>query len=259
MENGIPILDMRDVSLVIDTKTILKDISFSVRQGENWAVIGKNGAGKSFLLRMIAAQHFPTAGTIDLLGKRFGEYDLWKLKTHIGFVSDLLQKNYHGGDPGEEVVLSGYFSSIGLYDRVTAGMRRKAKALLAFLGIEDLAERPFDRMSHGEQRKTLLARAMVLDPALLILDEPCTGLDLATREEFLDALSRLARTKTAVILVTHHLEEIIPEIDRLLCLKDGMIAFQGPTRKLMTPGNLTRLFDHPVTLEIKNKRYYAAG
>ena len=255
-DNTIPVLALDRVSLVRNGKPILREVTFTVAPGEHWAVVGKNGAGKSFLLRMIAGEHFPTTGAIDVLGKRFGEYDLWKLKVHIGVVSDQLQARYHPDEPGEDIVLSGFFSSIGLYDRVTETMRRKAADLLARVGVAHLRERRFDEMSHGEQRRLLIARALVLDPALLILDEPCTGLDIASREEFLSGLSAVAGTGVSILLVTHHLEEIIPEIGNVLFLKEGRVTASGPKERLFDAAHLTRLFDHPVSVTRSHGRYF---
>jgi iron complex transport system ATP-binding protein len=253
-----PILSLSHVTLIRDGKRILDDVSFIVRRGEHWAVIGKNGAGKSFLLRIIGAQEFPTAGTVDVLGKRFGEYDLWKLKVHIGFVSDQLQARYHPDESGVDIVLSGFFSSVGLYDSVTGSMRTKAQRLLDRLGIRHLAGRRYDELSHGEQRKLLIARALVLDPALLVLDEPCTGLDLSTREDFLRTLSAIAaQGNVSVIIVTHHLEEIVPEINRVLCLKDGRAVAAGEKAGLLTRARLEGLFDQSLTLSKRNGRYWA--
>jgi iron complex transport system ATP-binding protein len=251
-----PILTLDRVSLVRDGRRILHDVSFTVRPGEHWAVIGKNGAGKSFLLRMICGEHFPTTGTIEVLGKRFGEYDLWKLKVHIGVVSDQLQARYHPDERGEDIVLSGFFASIGLYDRVTQSMREKAAGLLEHLAIRHLRHRRFDQMSHGEQRRLLIARALVLDPALLILDEPCTGLDIASREEFLKALSAVTRSGVSLLLVTHHLEEIIPEINHVLFLKDGRVAGRGLKDDLLTVSLLRELFDHPVSVTRSHGRFF---
>lgn len=251
------ILSLSHVTLVRDGKRILSDVSFTVRRGEHWAVIGKNGAGKSFLLRMIGAQQFPTSGAIEVLGKRFGEYDLWKLKPHIGFLSDLLQAGYRPGERGEDIVLSGFFSSIGLYDRVNRSMRRAARVLLERIGIRHLADRRFDEMSHGEQRTLLITRALVFEPALLVLDEPCTGLDLATREDFLSTLSRVAvRGGASIVFVTHHLEEIIPECTHVLLLKGGRVAAAGDKARLMTVKNLSSLFDCPVSVAKRGSRYW---
>ncbi len=245
------------ITLVREGRRILSDVSFTVRRGEHWAVIGPNGAGKSFLLRMIGAQQFPTSGTIEVLGRRFGEYDLWKLKTHIGFLSDLLQAGYRPHERGEDIVLSGFFSSIGLYDRVTRSRRGAARDLLDRLGIRHLADRRFNEMSHGEQRKLLIARALVLDPALLVLDEPGTGLDIATREDFLETLSTVAaRGGASIVLVTHHLEEIVPEFNRVLFLKSGRVAAAGDKGRLMTARNLSSLFDRPVSVAKRDGRYW---
>jgi iron complex transport system ATP-binding protein len=249
------ILALDRVTLIRDGKKILDDVSFRVRPGEHWAVLGANGAGKSFLLRLLGGEHFPTSGTIDVLGRRFGEVDLWELKVRLGFVSDLLQARYRPQSRGEDIVLSGFFASNGLYDRVTPLMKKKACVWSDRLGIRHLFPRRFDELSHGEQRKLLIARALVLDPAILILDEPCTGLDLAAREDFLSALSAVARSGVSLLIVTHHLEEIIPEVNRVLLLRQGRVTGAGPKKDLLTASRLGRLFDHPVSLRIVSGRY----
>jgi len=249
------ILELEGVSLKKNGQLILADLDWKVEGGQHWAILGPNGAGKSFLLRLLSAQYFPTTGTISILGKRLGTYDVWKLKTHIGFVSDLLQKNYHENHCGEEVVLSGFFSSIGLYDTVTPAMESRGAELINLLGLKELAPKPFGRMSHGQQRRFLLARAMVLEPELLVLDEPCSGLDPQAREIFLNSLARLA-THTTLIFVTHNPEEIIPAIKNVLFLKQGRIFAQGTKAELLTSGRLSQLFDHNLEVFTQDERYY---
>lgn len=232
---------MKDVSIYVDEKNILKEINWEMKSGENWAVLGKNGAGKTTFLRLISGDCRPAYG-----GKirRFGRKDsvsIWDIRKKIGYVSPELQAEYDEGMTGEEVVVSGFFSSIGLYSRVTAGQRRLSSDLMRLLGIEKLRSRRTDMMSYGEFRKVLIARALVKEPALLLLDEPFSGLDSSSKKDIAGFLGRISEGSTGLIVVTHHLDEIIPSVSHVMVLEKGRIAAQGRREEVMKKDILSKL------------------
>jgi len=250
------IINLENVSLIRDGNYILKNISWQVKKNEQWAVIGRNGAGKSFLLRILSANLFPSHGSVKVLGKEFGKVNMWYLRRQIGVVSDLLQQDYYQTISVRKVIYSGFFSSIGLYKEVSQAQKQKTEELLYYLGINNLEERIFGKCSHGEQRRILIARALVFDPHLLVLDEPCTGLDVASREEFLKTLQKLLIKDLTIIFVTHHIEEIFPAINRVLFLIRGKVFLKGQKTALMTKANLKRVLECDLNVIKRNGRYF---
>ncbi|MFH1981679.1 MAG: ATP-binding cassette domain-containing protein [Pseudomonadota bacterium] len=208
-----PLIDMRRVTVAYGAQVILKQVDWRVMPGENWAVAGPNGAGKSTLLSLVTADNPQAyANDIRLFGRRRGSGEsIWVIKARMGHVSSAVQIGYRTGITAENVVVSGFFDSIGLFRQATAAQRQTAQLWMTRLGIGHLAARPFDQLSHGEQRMVLLTRAIVKDPSLLILDEPCQGLDPQNRLRVLDLVERIgSRTAATVIFVTHYPEEIMP-------------------------------------------------
>lgn len=250
------IISLDKVTVIKKRKTVLDNISWDVKKGESWAVVGKNGAGKSFLLRLIALNHYPSSGRVSVFGRQIGEVNIWDLKNRIGFVSDLLQEEYSVNITVNEVVYSGFFSSIGLYYPVDENIVNKTEKILELLRIEHIKLKKFKQLSHGEQRKVLIARALVSNPQLLILDEPCTGLDIPGREEFLKTLQKLLNLNINIIFVTHHIEEIIPEINNVMLLKNGKILHLGTKQKVLNKENLNSTFDHNFEVIERNNRYW---
>lgn len=250
------LIELENVSVIKDGKHILRDINWSITPNENWAVIGKNGSGKSFLLRLLSANLQPSKGIIKVFEKQFGKVSLWDLKKKIGLVSDLLQSQYPNENKVIDVVYSGYFSSIGVYDPIDSRMKKSADKILKFLGISHLKGRRFSELSHGEQRKALIARSLVFNPRLLVLDEPCTGLDIPAREEFLKAIQKLAEHGHNIIFVTHHIEEVMPLINHVLFIKNGQIFNKGPKEKMMKEDILKNVLGYDFKLIKKGGRYW---
>ncbi len=227
------IIKMRKVSVYMDDKNILRGIDWEMKAGENWALLGKNGAGKSTFLRLISGDRRPASGgEIRRFGER-GRQSIWDLRKKIGYISPELQAEYDENMTGEEVVVSGFFSSIGLYRRVTERQRRLSRELMQFLGIEKLGPRPVDSMSYGEFRKVLITRALVKDPVLLLLDEPFSGLDSSSKKDFEQFLDKISQDKVRVILVTHRRDEIISSISHVMVLDHGEIAAQGRKEEIL--------------------------
>lgn len=244
------ILSFEGVSLRKNGQTLLQDIDWHIQPGEDWGILGLNGAGKSLLLQMIAGNLWPSTGKLMVLGEVFGQTNLPDLTRRIGWVAAALQNKFYPQDLAEEIVLSGKFASIGLWQSYQASELTAAKDLLAALGGSELIGKPYAVLSQGEKQLVLIARALLPQPELLILDEPCTGLDLFAREEL---LQRIARIKThpdapTVLFVTHHTEELLPFVNRLLMLRQGRIYQQGLPQDLLTAPNLTEFYQKPIRL-----------
>jgi len=217
------------VGYQIDGLPILKDISWTVVRGERWTVLGPNGSGKTSLLGMVAGYAFPSRGRVEVLGRRFGQADLRDLRQRVGWVHGDLRQRIPDFMSAQEVVLSGARGSLVLYEAAGRQEREGAAEHLAALGAAHLRARLFFSLSTGERQRVLIARALMADAQLLLLDEPCLGLDPLCREEFLSSLSGLlaARRDLTVVSVTHQVEEITPDFQKVLVLKEGGVLAAG--------------------------------
>lgn len=251
------VLQLEDVSLKRDGKCILQNINWQVHPRENWVLLGLNGSGKTAILNLLNAFYFPTKGNVTVLGMEFGKTYLGeKLRKQIGFVSSSLQEKIHAGDNAFEVVLSGAFASIGLYEQPTNEMRDKAIGLLEELGCLKYANQNYETLSQGEKQRVLIARALMADPSLLILDEPTNGLDFIAREKLLDSIENIAKhpDSPTMIYVTHHVDEILPVFNKTLLLKAGQVFASGDTKKMLADDQLTQFFEQPVYVYWQNGR-----
>ncbi|PKG23215.1 ABC transporter ATP-binding protein [Niallia nealsonii] len=251
------IVKTEGVGLKRNGKWILEDINWQINKNEHWVLYGLNGAGKTALLNMLCAYYHPTVGSVEVLGKVFGKAELGgSLRKKIGLVSNRLQQNLYMTDSAYEIILSGAFASIGLYETPTDEIRQKAIDLLKMLGCFDYADREYSSLSQGEKQRVLIARALMLDPELIILDEPATGLDFLAREQLLETINVLAKQKNgpAIIYVTHHLEEILPVFSHSILLKKGKVFAKGQTEEMMTSKNLSEFFELPVEVIWNNQR-----
>lgn len=208
-------------------RPILYDIDWTLRPGEHWAILGDNGAGKSTLVGLITGAVRPSTGSAQWFGQPEA-FNVWDIRRRIGLVSPELQADYRYNVTALEMVLSGYFSSIGLYEQPSPEREQRAAQLVGMVGLDGHQDRPIRTLSYGQQRRLLIARALAPRPELLLLDEPCTGLDPAARAEFLDAVETLAASGLTVVFVTHHLDEIPAPIANCLVLRNGRIAASGP-------------------------------
>lgn len=258
------LLDFECITVLRGDRTVLRDFRLQIRRGEHLAILGPNGSGKSTLVKLMTCELYPQAGIRGTRFRLFGEehWSLEDVRRRVGIVTlDMLQRLSHeitarevtGGD----MVLSGFFNSLGLWPHhvVTAAQRRRARDILGFLGITHLAKRPLSAMSSGEQRRALIGRALVHDPEALILDEPTTSLDPGAVHDFRRVLSQLARTGKSIVLVTHNVADLVPEIDRVLLMKNGRLIADGPKAKLLTSASLSRLFGKRLRL-IRHRRHY---
>jgi iron complex transport system ATP-binding protein len=239
---------------------ILDAIDWDVEPGEHWVVLGPNGAGKSTLVALAAAVSHPSAGAVWVLGHRIGRVDLRGLRERIGLVDARTARALQPSLTGEQVLLTGAFGSIGLQrGRLREEDRRRAAERLAVVGVEALAQRPFDACLQGERQQLLLARALMADPDLLALDEPARSLDLAARERLVAALARLAahRPELPTLTVTHHLEEIPPSTTHALLLRRGRILAAGPVGEVLRDGPVSECFGVRVRVRAADGRWSA--
>lgn len=245
------VLHYENVKFRRDGRAILKGVDWHVEEGENWALLGLNGAGKSTMLSMIPAYQIPTTGLLRVFGHEFGKYAWPKIKTRLGFVSSALGQFQSTLDKQvvEDVVISGAFNSIGIYQKVDSAVRERGIQLLSEFGLDYLEGHRFYTLSAGEQRRVLLARAIMANPDLLILDEPCSGLDLPAREQFLKTVESMARDeRKPFIYVSHQIEEIMPSITHVAIIKDGLIVYKGKKQDILTDDILTDVFGIDVSV-----------
>lgn len=242
----------------IDGQTILNEINFEIKQGEQWAILGLNGSGKTSLLNIISAYQFPSSGEVELLGETFGKTYMPDLRKRIGLISNSLERfsDYYRNQKIEDVVLSGKYSSFGIYETVEAEDYIEVDELLQQFSIQNYKGKPFHQLSEGEKRRVLIARAMMSQPEVLILDEPCSGLDLQSREQFLQSLEYVIERGTHLIYVTHHLEEILPFMTHVLLLKEGKIVAKGTKEEMITAKWLSETMNVPVEVQYVNNRPY---
>ncbi|MFD5136793.1 ABC transporter ATP-binding protein [Streptomyces sp. NPDC058378] len=245
-----PVLRVRDVDLVRDGNHILSEVSLTVRAGEHWALLGANGAGKSTLLGLLGALTHPTRGTVEVLGHKLGRVDLRQLRTYVGHVDP--RHALRSPLRVRDVVLTGLTNSIEPLPRwrPTAEQLELADSLTGLLGLAGRREARWPTLSQGERGRALIARALMPQPRLLLLDEPATGLDVAGREQLIERLDTLQQSppELASVLVTHHLEELPPGTTHVMLLRDGRCLASGPADEVLTSDQVSKCFDHPVHL-----------
>jgi iron complex transport system ATP-binding protein len=239
---------------------ILRGVDWCVRKGEHWAILGPNGCGKTSLLKSITGYMAPTSGEIALLGRKYGESDWRDLRILIGIVTSALQASIPPAETALETVVSGRYAQLDLWAHPTRKEMSEARKLLAFVGCSPLARREWAFLSQGERQRVLIARALMARPRLLILDEPCAGLDPVAREEFLRFLDATARRRggPALVLVTHHAEEIMPAFTHALLMRDGRVSSSGPKPRVLTTRNLSVAFGAPISVRQSRGRYSAS-
>jgi iron complex transport system ATP-binding protein len=248
---------LASVSLEIGGKRILSDVTWSARRGEKWVVLGLNGSGKSSLLRLLSGFGYPSRGSMQVLGGRFGVSDLHAMRRRVGWVNGELAADIPPFMDCREVVSSGGEGSIVVYQPISGEQTDRADRALASMGAEHLRQRAFHTLSTGERQRVLIARALAMQPLLLLLDEPCMGLDPVAREEFLASLSGLfhSRPDLTVVGVSHHVEEIVDGYDRMLLLANGRVAAQGDPDAVMAGPGIGRVYGERCMLERRGGRY----
>jgi|SRR5690625_1137621 len=250
------IISMENISWVRNKKLILENINWTIKRGEHWAMLGLNGSGKTSLLNMLNGYSWPTKGSISVLGKRFGQTDLRELRKSIGWVSSALQERVAPTQLAEQIVMSGKYATTGLYDEPTDADFKQAVQIMAQLGCAHLVNRMYVTCSQGEQQKILIARGLMAQPELLVLDEPTNGLDFIAREHLLTSVEHMAEKDhaPAIIFVTHHLEEVLPYFTHVLLLKDGKVFNKGKREEVLTSDNLTKFLETDVHIEWVEQR-----
>ncbi|MFV2173957.1 ABC transporter ATP-binding protein [Actinomadura sp. LOL_016] len=254
------VLQLRGVGVRREGATLLRDVTWNVGEGERWVILGPNGAGKTTLLQIAAALLHPSDGTVDILEERLGRTDVFELRTRIGFASTALAEKVPSGETVVDLVLTASYAILGRwqeeYDSTDVS---RAVALLEALGCADLLRRRFDTLSEGERKRVQIARALMPDPELLLLDEPAAGLDLGGREDLVARLGGLADDPAAptMAMVTHHLEEVPDGFTHALLLRRGEIIARGKVDEVFTPEHLSNCFGLPLAVERRDGRWYA--
>ncbi len=248
---------MDNLRIERDGTVILHDVGWRVQRGEHWVILGANGSGKTSLLSALTGYLMPTAGEISLLGETYGQSDWRELRKKIGLVSSSVRQMMADDEPALETVASGKYAMIDFWGRVSRAEKITASKLLRQVECAYLADRPWQVLSQGERQRVLVARALMAKPRVLILDEPCAGLDPAAREHFLQFLQRLGARKNSptLILVTHHVEEIMPVFSRVLILKDGRVLAAGEKPDVLNSKNLSNAFEAGMRLQRTRNRY----
>jgi len=258
------LVDFRKLAVMRGEKAVLRNCNLQIRSGEHLAILGPNGSGKSTLIKLMTCELYPRAGVKGAHFHLFGRerWNLEELRQQLGIVAlDQLQNLSREVTAREitarELVLSGFFNSLGLWPhhQVTPSQERRARQILRFLAIDHLASRPLSAMSSGEQHRALIGRALVHDPQVLVLDEPTNSLDPGAVHEFRLVLRKLIRAGKSLILVTHQVADIVPEIERIILMQNGRIVADGPKNKILTSAALSRLFGKKLRL-ITNKQHY---
>jgi iron complex transport system ATP-binding protein len=254
-----PLIEFHNVTVYRGDKIALDGITLSIEAGEHVAILGPNGSGKSSLIKTITRECYPRYSENGAGLRIFGQesWNVFDLRALLGIVSDDLMQSCARDISGREAVLSGFFSSIGIWPNhhVTAAMEKKTDEVMALLEVSHLAARNVDEMSSGEARRILIGRALVHDPKALVLDEPTSSLDLHAMHELRAILSKLARSGTSIIVVTHHLPDIIPEVGRVILIKNGRLLRDGSKREILTADLLAELFETPVDLLERDGSY----
>lgn len=255
---GAKVLSLSQATVVRDGRTILGPLNFAVAQGERWVVLGPNGAGKTTLLKIIAAQIFPSQGAVTILDRMMGKTDLFELRTSIGLVASSVA--IPEDELVKDVVLTAAYSILGRWNEAyDLWDESRAIALLTTFGVRDLGERVYSTLSEGEKKRVQIARALMTNPELLLLDEPTAGLDVGGREDLLQRFSQFASDPTAPasVIVTHHIEEIPSGTTHALLLKKGAIWVSGPIGDVMTSEHISSLYEIPIAVSVSNGRYFA--
>jgi iron complex transport system ATP-binding protein len=254
------VLQFVDVTVRRGAKTLLDHINWTVEEDERWAVLGANGAGKSTLLAIAAANLHPTSGAAYILGEQLGRVDVFELRPRIGLATAAIAERIPPGERVTDVVVSAGYGVLGRWREAYGRLDvRRAAKLLERFGVGDLTDRTFGTLSEGERKRVQIARALMTDPELLLLDEPAAGMDLGGREDLIRRLTRFAADPEAPasVLVTHHVEELPPGISHVLLLRDGAAVAAGLARQVLTDENLSTTFGLPIHVWRREGRWYA--
>jgi iron complex transport system ATP-binding protein len=257
MKGNDTILSVSGLHIQRGRTVILRAVSWRVNRGQHWVILGANGSGKTSLLSALTGYLMPTAGEISVLGETYGQTDWRELRKQIGLVSSSIRQLMADDEVALKTVASGKYAMISFWGKVSRAEKARARRMLRDVECEYLADRPWQVLSQGERQRVLIGRALMARPRVLILDEPCAGLDPAAREHFLQFIQRLGRHKNSptLILVTHHVEEIMPVFSHVLLLKSGGVLATGAKAKLLNSANLSQVFNLRLRLQRLRGRY----
>lgn len=250
-------IKLSNVHFIRENRHILDDINLHIREGEHWVLLGRNGSGKTTILEMVNGYHFPSSGTVEVLGHRYGTVDLREMRRSIGYNSQSLFEKLNPADPVWEVVATGAYAYLRFYETIPEEARDMALNLLERVQLPHLSEQPLGTLSQGERKKVMLARSLMSEPKVLVLDEPCSGLDLYERERMLQSVQELSGNGITVLYVTHHIEEIVPMFTHVALIEQGKLIAAGPKREVLTPELLRQAYDVPLELEWFRDRPWA--
>lgn len=253
-------IHIENIHLYRNEKKILNDLSWHVQKGQHWAILGLNGSGKTTLLKVINGYIWPNEGNVQVLGETFGKTYIPKLRSRIGWVSNAMIDNFNWQDNAIEIVLSGKFGALRLFNDVTEEEIDHAVSIMKHFHCDHLANKSFEHLSQGERQRVQIARAIMAEPEILILDEPCGGLDLIERENLLQTIEQIAVTENGptLIYVTHHVEEILPCFSHVLLMKDGKNIAADTRETILTGQLLSDFFGRSVSLQIESERAWVA-
>lgn len=253
-------INMQHVDVLRNNKLILNDVTWNVNKGEHWCLIGLNGSGKTTLLNVLNGYVYPYRGKVNVLGKEFGKTNLQELRKEIGLVSSSIKYEFHMNESVLAVVLSGKFASLGLFEAVEKKDVEMARKYLEFLNISHLEDEDYGVLSQGEKQKVLIARALIAEPKILVLDEPCNGLDVIAREELLKFIEKVAVQEDGptIIYVTHHIEEVLPVFTHSLLLKKGKVFAAGESKDLLNEEHLSTFFGRKLSIQVEQDRTWLA-
>ena len=254
------ILELSDISVQRGDRIILGPLNWQVLEGERWVILGPNGAGKTTLLQICSSLIHPTTGEINILGEKLGKVDVFELRTRIGLTSSALVEQFPPDELVMDVVLTAAYAMLGRWqEKYDLWDESRAMALLTALGVRELGERLFGSLSEGEKKRVQIARALMADPELLLLDEPASSLDLGGREDLLRRIESLSKDPLApaTVIVTHHIEEIPVGTTHALLLREGAVVAQGEVASVITDQNLTQAYGLAITVQTEGGRFFA--
>ncbi|WP_197035537.1 ABC transporter ATP-binding protein [Paenibacillus sp. UNC451MF] len=243
------IISLENIHFIREERAILSEVGIQVNKGEHWVVLGKNGSGKTTILELINGYQFPSRGEVRVLDHLYGQCDVREVRKQIGYISQSLYEKLNPGDPVWEVIATGEYGFLRFYEEIPAEVRAKALDMLEEVSLRHLADQPLGTLSQGERKKVMLARALMTSPKILIMDEPCSGLDLFERERLLETINRLGKQQITVVYVTHHIEEIMPMFSHVALIDQGKIIASGRKEEVLNEANLLKAFQVPVALE----------
>jgi len=252
------LIEVKDLYCVHGNRYTLTNINWEVKRGENWLVFGLNGSGKTTLLSIIAGFTEGSSGVVKVFGQEYDKDNTLELRKKIGWVSSSFFDKYYHNETAINIVLSGLFGTLGVSDLVSDADMRKTLNLMEELNLKKKENRVFSTMSKGERQNVMIARALISNPEILVLDEPGNGLDVLAREYMLETVTKLAKERNITVLyVTHYVEEILPIFENAMMLKEGRIDIMGKTKEIFTTEHLSEYFSHDITISQQADRYVA--